>query len=198
MLNTIASKIAMIMYQKKVIEKARIPVYRYGLELGLSTSLGSLAILALSVLLHSLISGIVFLSIFISVRMFLGGYHATTYSRCFILSNIVYVLAQTAAYIQQIFICDRIQIIIMMISCGVICCLSPVRNIHHPLKENTYRKNASMGRKVVVCEFVAIMIIYAFFGNMLLLSISSASFAAIAALMIIPKARERRSAICGK
>lgn len=60
MLNTISSKIAMIMYQKKVIEKARIPVYRYGLELGLSTSLGSLTILALSVLLHSLISGIVF------------------------------------------------------------------------------------------------------------------------------------------
>lgn len=60
MLNTIASKIAMMMYQKKVIEKARIPVYRYSLELGLSTSLGSLTILTLSVLLHSLISGIVF------------------------------------------------------------------------------------------------------------------------------------------
>lgn len=90
MLNKVAYKIA-----KKIVECSdadKEEIYIYGLELIISTFFGLVSILLISCLLSRFTSGLVFISVFVPLRLFTGGFHAATYTRCFVISNISYLL----------------------------------------------------------------------------------------------------------
>lgn len=90
MLNKVAYKIA-----KKIVECSdadKEEIYIYGLELIISTFFGLVSILLISCLLSRFTSGLVFISVFVPLRLFTGGFHAATYNRCFVISNISYLL----------------------------------------------------------------------------------------------------------
>ena len=86
MLNKVACKLA-----KKIVECSdtdKEEIYIYGLELIISTFFGLSSILLISCLLFCFTSGLVFISVFVPLRLFTGGYHAENYGKCFIISNI--------------------------------------------------------------------------------------------------------------
>lgn len=66
------------------------PVFRYGIELTISTLSSILSVLFLSLLLNATIETIVFLIAYMSLRIWSGGYHAKTYARCFLSTNLTY------------------------------------------------------------------------------------------------------------
>ena len=70
--------------RNKVVKNDRLSrdFYRYGIEITVSSFLNIFIILLLSVICNKLISGIVFLIVFIPLRQFTGGYHAKTYFKC--------------------------------------------------------------------------------------------------------------------
>ena len=88
MLNKVSSKLA-----KRIAdgsERRKEAVYTYGIEIILSTMIGISSILIVSGLLHEFKLGVIFLLVFAPLRVFTGGYHAVTYFRCFLISNISY------------------------------------------------------------------------------------------------------------
>ena len=75
-------------------DENNLDIYKYGIEITLSTILNILIILILSLIYGSFFTGIIFLLVFIPLRKFTGGYHADTYMKC----NIVFAILYTSVF----------------------------------------------------------------------------------------------------
>lgn len=91
-LNRISNELASVLLKKAKKTQYDREVYVYGLELIISTLAGMLSILAVSTMLSDITAGLVFLFSFVPLRLFTGGYHASTYGKCFLVSNISYIV----------------------------------------------------------------------------------------------------------
>lgn len=198
MLHTCAVGFTKILYRHCRLPARCEAVYVYGAELLFSTALAAFSILLTSFLARRPFSGILFILIFVSLRIFVGGYHASTYRNCFLLTNGVFLTALAASILL-----DRLEVPILvlslMTSVSIIWTLAPIRNPHHPLTKEAYEKNKSVGR-VLVCIESIISVVADFFINQTgvsILPIVSASIAAVAVMMIISKISERRGTCLG-
>lgn len=73
-----------------VIDQSDIAIYRYGLEVFLLSLLESISVLVISLMIGNFLETIVYFIVLIPIRMFAGGYHASTRLRCYLLSLVVY------------------------------------------------------------------------------------------------------------
>lgn len=73
-----------------IIREEDAPIYRYGLEAMYSSLLELLSILALAALIGNFWQTVLFFAAFIPLRLYAGGYHASTRLRCFLTSLVVY------------------------------------------------------------------------------------------------------------
>lgn len=73
-----------------IIREEDAPIYRYGLEAMYSSFLELLSILALAALIGNFWQTVLFFAAFIPLRLYAGGYHASTRLRCFLTSLVVY------------------------------------------------------------------------------------------------------------
>lgn len=137
------------------------------------------------------ISGVLFILIFCSLRIFVGGFHAATYGHCFLLSNGIFLATFAASMLLKIYGL-LMSALILILSIAVIWILAPIRNKHHPLSRKTYKKNQKIGRILAVFEGFGLIFINLFNLDFSGLYISSASMAAVALMMIVPKLIERR------
>lgn len=113
--------------------QAHRAVYIYGFELSLSSLAVMGSVFILSCLCGAVYTSITFSLIFVSIRLFSGGYHAKTYGRCFILSNGVYLACLGMACLIQTlritFLCPAM----ILLSMAVVFVLAPMKNKNHPL-----------------------------------------------------------------
>ena len=93
MLHTCAVRFTEFLYKRCSFPASRQAVYVYGSELFFSTALSIISILLISFLAGKPISGILFVLIFVGLRVFVGGFHAATYGNCFLLTNGVFLTA---------------------------------------------------------------------------------------------------------
>lgn len=170
----------------------RRAVYIYGAELLLSTALSVLSILVIAAFLPRPYLGGLFILIFISLRIFVGGFHAKTYRNCFLITNVTFMATTFVAHGLSYYGKPQLIFSVLVFSTVIIWVLTPVRNKHHPLSNRTYLKNKKIGRTLVVAEGLLSTTIYFQYANIHIFSIVSASIAAVAVMMIIPKITERR------
>ena len=186
MLQRCASQLVGFLYGKSELDQSKKAIYQYGTELTLSTAAAVASILLLAALLGNLLWGVIFLVVFISLRLPGGGYHASTYRNCFILTNSVF-LASFGMSLVLLYTPNIIRNVLLLISCFVIWMLAPIPNPHHPVSDRTFRKN-----KIIVRGMAVIGSLLMFLGGLLfpvysLLCIYTASVAAVAAMMILSK-----------
>ena len=156
----------------------------------ISTLSSILSVLFLSLLLNATIETIVFLIAYMSLRIWSGGYHAKTYARCFLSTNLTYLAV--FAFSRMLPALESVwpSLILLFAANTVIFVRAPVRNKHHPLSEERYRRNRRIARTLLlIYDFV--FVLFLIFQNKLIF-IFSASEAAVAALMIIPKIKKWR------
>lgn len=198
MLHTCAVGLTKVLYRHCHLPARCEAVYIYGTELLLSTALAAFSILLISFFAGRLFSGILFILIFVSLRIFVGGYHASTYRNCFLLTNGIFLAVLAVSTLL-----DRLEppipTLSLIPSFSVIWMLAPIRNPHHPLSKEAYEKNKSVGRALVCIESI-ISVVADFFidqTGISILPIVSASIAAVAVMMIISKISERRGTCLG-
>lgn len=196
MLNGWAQHLTDILLRHKVIENSRRPIFVYGFELLLSTSLSILSIIIISVFLSQFSAALTFLVVFISLRLFNGGLHAKTYGRCFLLSNAVYfVVLYSSIYAAVLVPVDLFRLgylAITFLSAGTIIFLSPVKHINHPLSEESYKRNQTIGRCLAL-TYACLNCINLYISHSPLDSVLvTFTLMAVAIMMIIPKFAERR------
>lgn len=167
----------------KSSEPEKEPIYIYGLELIISTVIGLIAILIISVALSNIRSGILFIFVFVPLRLFTGGYHAATYYQCFIITNISYM----AVLILKNMLWNKLPFGIWL--CLFICVSvyiiknAPAINVHQPINKYKQMQSKRMTRYILAAD--GIWIVYLFVNNKELMSMAILSICLIAAFMLI-------------
>lgn len=155
MLNKVACRLA-----KKIAEYSdedKEEIYIYGLELIISTFVGLSSILFLSCLLSCFTSGLVFISVFVPLRLFTGGYHAESYGKCFVISNISYLLI---LYVRDITLEIFPMWIWSFLLIGMCCYIirnAPIVNSAQPINESRQKRNKKMTKYILIADIVWIV-----------------------------------------
>lgn len=155
MLNKVACKLA-----KKLVECSdadKEEIYIYGLELIISTFFGLISILLISCLLSHFTSGLVFISVFVPLRLFTGGYHAATYSKCFVISNISYLLILFVRDITLEIFPMWIWSFLLIGMCCYIMKNAPIINSAQPINESKQKRNKKMTKYILIADMVWIV-----------------------------------------
>ncbi|MGN1194404.1 MAG: accessory gene regulator ArgB-like protein [Acutalibacteraceae bacterium] len=169
------------------------PVYVYGFELLFSTLFSLTTVTVISCILGHAAYALFFILFFFSLRLFCGGYHASTYLKCFIITNLTFL--STVAYTEIIL---RLNLKLIMpflffFAAVVIWIFSPVKNENHPCSEKTYRKNKIISR-ALAAVYLAVYICLFFFADSEHIIVNSAwSFISVSIMIIIEKFKQRRA-----
>lgn len=139
MLHSCAEYLTHTLYRHCPLSEEKRPVFVYGFELSLSTLSSILSIILLSIIFKNVYSSLLFLYTFFFLRLFSGGYHAPTYSKCFILTNAIFAFVYLLSEVIQWY--KPLLIPFAILSCISIFLLSPIRSTKHPLSERLYAQN---------------------------------------------------------
>lgn len=191
MLHSAAVWLTERLYRHCRLPAERKAVYIYGAELSLSTLAASFSIIIISLLLGHFFTAVLFLACFVGFRLFAGGFHASTYGRCFLLTNSMFLAALAGAALLKLLQLPFFSLALLVVSAAIIFWLAPIRNKNHPMSDKTFRKNRVIARGLALIVAVLFSLLYVFGVSPGILAISSTSIAAVAVMMIIPKWNER-------
>lgn len=149
----IARRLAGYLVSAGKLPEEKKEMIRYGLEICISTLGVLISILILSVGLFQKLDGIVFTWFFTSVRLFSGGFHASTYTKCYLCSLTTFVCVAFAA---KFLLVNNLWIQWGMIAgCYAwIYSKSPLINPNHPISEEAVHKNKKNLEKVMLLNLI--------------------------------------------
>ena len=113
--------------------------YRYGIEITISSLLNIILIIVIGIIFRNVFESIIFLSFFMLIRQFTGGYHADTYFKCnlsFCISFISVLIMYHSTY-EKITISLSVYISILCVA--IILFLCPIENVNKPIPK--YKRN---------------------------------------------------------
>lgn len=178
MLYKIANLLSKNLAAKLNDTEEKVEIYTYGLELIISTLCAWLSILFISLILNDVLSGVIFISFYSTLRFFVGGYHAKSYLKCFIVSNITYCIILLLE--QNIVIINKnLLIAFLLLNSVFILRKNPLVNPNQPIGIELQKKNQRIARFVLVMEVIIILIglrTFAKYSLMAILSIFLVTF----------------------
>lgn len=135
----IAYSICNKLAEKNVIKNDYFDVYKYGLELIVSTIISIFIVISVGIILKQIDVTLIFLAVFIGLRRFTGGYHASTYIKCKICMITVYLIYLVLTNFTNI---STIAVICQFcVGIVLITLLCPIENDNKPLKTNVKKKS---------------------------------------------------------
>ena len=136
-MNRIVSRILIFITKQNVIsnDEEVQNFYKYGIEISISSLLNIFLVVCLGLIIHHVIESIIFISIFILIRSFTGGYHANTYFKCNLLMCVTYILIVSLNIILSNRITLPIVIGLVCFNLTVVWILGPVENKNKPIEQ---------------------------------------------------------------
>lgn len=142
-----------------VDDEEMLDVYKYGIEITLSSVLNFVLIIISSLILRDITAGAVFMVLFIFLRSYTGGYHAETCLRCniaFVCTFfITYFIAKLFEYIDS----DISIFAITAISYIPIWIFSPVKNRHKVLNEKKQKRSRIISTVIYFLSLIMIVLL---------------------------------------
>lgn len=160
MLNRLTKYISRFFIDNGIIEAKDTEVYEYGLELLLSEVLETLAVLAVSFFLGKFFVTLLFLASFSVLRMYAGGYHASSHLKCFLTLLFVYSVFLLLIYLIDQFKVGCLTIIFTAVSEGLVILLAPVESEYKPLSAEEKQKYRKISIFIVASETVLVVLLY--------------------------------------
>ena len=190
----IVDKILGYLVKKETIDsndEDELAVYRYGIEITLSSITNILVILLISLISNSIIEGLIFLAVFIPTRQYTGGYHADTYFKC----NLAFGVSYIAVLLFYRFVSPYITLVtaILLLITEILFVLNfcPIENPNKPIDDENDKKHYRLKSTVIVTAFGIIGLVLSF-NNILLGNIVLISLHLIVVLGIFGIIKERR------
>ncbi|MBQ8790866.1 MAG: accessory gene regulator B family protein [Ruminiclostridium sp.] len=144
------------------IEDDMIDVYRYGIEITLSSVLNFTLIFVISFIMNDFLLAVFFLLSFIPLRSFCGGYHASTYFKCNLIFSLSFTLCCCISKLLNLYFSNEIIIfcgvIIATVSVSSISILAPVINPHKPI--DTYQKKKHKIFSIIISFLISVIGIF--------------------------------------
>lgn len=175
---------------QNVSEKSKREEIEYGLEALFSTFLSLIMVLAVSLFCRMLKECIMFLVVFMPLRTYTGGYHASTHIRCFftLIMDMVVGALIMHFHSEYIYIISWSMIIASII---IVVAFSPIVHINHPMS----KKQQIMSRKksiVILFTDVVVLLLMTLKKQQILLFSGSYGLASVAISIMIAKYIKKR------
>ena len=93
-MDAVVNSIIRFLINNKAIDhnEDEVAFYKYGIEISLSSIIGISLILLLGFILNNIPASLIYLSMFILIRTITGGFHASTYIKCNLLTSTGFIL----------------------------------------------------------------------------------------------------------
>ena len=165
MLHSLSENIADFLLSKKCFDEESKCVYVYGTELILSSLIGILTVLILSIIFNCFVKGLLFYISFYTLRSYAGGLHCNTHLKCNLTFIAVFLICIFSDKFLQAFKYSSIVIISMIIvSAVIIAFLAPVENIHKPI-DKIHRKKFKFVSLGIYTLHIALYFVLSFIFN---------------------------------
>lgn len=140
------------LYDKQIISKEDMDLYKYGFNMGLTVVLNLISTILIGVIMGMVFESIAFLAFYIPLRSYAGGYHAKTPWRCYFVS--LFIIAAVLAFCR--FVPLNFVIYGSLLAAGSIVCifLAPVQTDNKPLDDlerQRYRKISIVILLIEIC-----------------------------------------------
>lgn len=173
------------------IESDDKDVFVYGFEILFSTLFSLSSVTILSLLLGHIGYALFFLLFFFSLRLFCGGYHASTYAKCFIITNLTFLSTVAYTYLVMLTKLYFLMPVLFFLSAVIIWIFSPVQNENHPCSEKTLRKNKIISRSLVCIYSLVYILIFVLASDKHLAVNAAWSFISVSIMIIIEKIKQK-------
>lgn len=133
MYSILSSKITAFLITNHAVKDEESEIYRYGLELLLSSIVNLIALLFLGYLLNRFFQTILFLLTFCPLRQFSGGIHAANHFRCSLYFTLTYAIC---VLLEKSWLINTNKVVLLCIlaaSSLIIVLLSPIEDHNKPL-----------------------------------------------------------------
>lgn len=170
MLSKISKKGTEILVRYGKIDDTQISQYEYGFELLISTISILCTILILGLLGGYTSHTIIFLLYFVPIRITAGGYHAKSYSRCFILTNMIAIVCVAISrwlWIMKSLYVEIFFAIIVVLVYKYIWDNAPIIPTKYQEKTKRYDVNRRYAHNILIIEAVFLVffnIVYHYFA----------------------------------
>lgn len=135
-------------------EPEKEEIYVYGLELIITTFLGLASIVLVSGVLSEWSSAWIFTGIFVPLRLCTGGYHADTYGKCFVISNLSYLSLLIIKKLTEGRVPMLVWFMLLAIACWYIGKNAPVLHRNQMINEQKQKRNHKTARVLLVVDIV--------------------------------------------
>lgn len=179
MIHGVSQKLAYYLLSKGIIKENEIDIYVYGYETLISGIIDFLLTLTLGIIFNRPYSSLIYFAMFVSVRMYTGGYHADSYLKCKIIFVFSTIVVLGISYIEFALYVEIMIIVLFMIT---VFYLSPIENPNKPL--STFQKRKYRIIALLCSLFWSVAAIIAYF-YIKYLSVTIVGTAFIIALMMI-------------
>lgn len=158
----IATRVVNMMLTYNIIAEDMREVYQYGVEILLSSLFTTSVILLIASQTDTLITGIWYLVVSVPLKATVGGYHASTYTKCFLFSTLEYLIQSLLVHMLTCLSLPSYQWCVLYV-CSVLYIYThaPVKNIHHPISERLLQKNRICAVFFLCSDTLALIILYA-------------------------------------
>lgn len=147
MLNRIAAYLSLQLIDNKIIQAEEKETYVFGIKMLFTQTAHALLILILGYFFGLFYESIVFLITYMPLRIYAGGYHASSNTRCFISSTFMIAIVLLTLKSVPEHLALPVSWALGFISLAVILYYAPVENAKKPLddKEKTVYRNKAYG-----------------------------------------------------
>lgn len=163
MLSYISEQISTNWSKQGIIDTESKDVYRYGIEIILSSLIGIVSVITIGIMLSAVLEAFVFLAIFIPLRMYTGGFHAKTYVRCNLTTVALFAIQVS---ITSLFILNGpIYIIGIVIGLIIILALAPIKNVNKIIEAENRKKYKRLALLIYAGYILCFILCYNFSYN---------------------------------
>lgn len=152
MFEKVALHITEWMGHNRIIERDRMVVVKWGISNILDTLFNLATFLIIGILMHMPLETVTFTLGYIPLRSYAGGYHAKTPFRCWVLSNVILLIALLC--IRYLSRYPSIIWSLAILSVILLIMLMPVSDIHKPLSDADKHRYKRVGIYILFSEII--------------------------------------------
>ncbi len=158
MLKNIADDVAFLLVRKRIVDNEKREMYAYGMEVILLNIINLVIPFIISLIMGGLIHFIVFILVFIPLRISTGGYHAKESGTCIIISTILYIVSIPLSYLSSMSYKNAVPLILFVFSILVVFIFAPVENMNNTLSHKSKKRNRLISLVLVSVDSIAIIL----------------------------------------
>lgn len=185
MIHRLSKKLADFLADKEVISPAETDIYVYGYETIISGFVDFCIVLGIGLIFKQMLTMLIFFAMFISVRLYTGGYHANTFIGCKIVFTSI---CLSMVYLSELpfSLVLSVLISILFIITGIF--LAPVENYNKPLTKDEQMKYHKIS--IVISILWVAVALFSYFFAIKICRIITLTAMFITLLMVIGEYRK--------